>query len=473
MSWLDEPATISRIKNLMNDFHVPGLAVAIVDGSEIRSRAFGNAFLDPQAPCTPDTVFDIASCSKALTSLAVALLVENEHEFSTKVQWDSLMSSLLPDDFVLSTAEATNVVTVEDVLSHRTGLPSHDLSILSIGSKHPDTVRSINRNLRHLALSKEPRTTYQYSNMMYTVATHLIETLSQQSFSDFLHERILRPLGYTPGQGAGSIQSSVIDYAKFIRAMMNRIDPITRSIYKSVTAPRVSRTPGKTLEHIRRDGSPETSYALGWDVNYHHGVEIIAHDGIIAGYGSRMFILPSQNVGAVILGNSEGAFHLSAIVQNSILDQVLETPLDQREGFTNTRVKRFKAQEARREKDFKRNFERREQAKGTLQVDMEAYQGSFWNIGYRTLIVREMDGCLCVDGRDHNISFIVLLEHVADNTIFRSYLVENIRDESDEEVLPVRFKFDTEGKVIAVGLGLEKALGSDHLIWFSREEGRE
>lgn len=157
MSWLDEPATISRIKNLMNDFHVPGLAVAIVDGSEIRSRAFGNASLDPQTPCTPDTVFDIASCSKALTSLAVALLVENEHEF---------------------------------------------------------------------------------------------------------------------------------------------------------------------------------------------------------------------------------------------------------------------------------NFER-EQVKGTLQVDMEAYQGSLWNIDYRTLIVREMDGCLCVDGRDRSISFILILEHVADNTIFRGYLIEIVGDESD------------------------------------------
>ncbi|THX25475.1 hypothetical protein D6D12_06903 [Aureobasidium pullulans] len=123
-SWLDESATIRRISSLMDDFHVPGLAIAIVDGSEIRSQAFGNASLDPPTPCTPDTVFDIASCSKALTSLAVALLVENEHEFSTKVQWDSLMSSLLPDDFALSTAEATNMVTVEDVLSHRTGLPS-------------------------------------------------------------------------------------------------------------------------------------------------------------------------------------------------------------------------------------------------------------------------------------------------------------------------------------------------------------
>ncbi|THZ15869.1 hypothetical protein D6C91_06619 [Aureobasidium pullulans] len=158
MSWLDKPATISRINNLMNDFHVPGLAIAIIDGSEIRSRAFGNACLDPPTPCTPDTIFDIASCSKALTSLAVALLVFYEHEFSTKVQWDSLMSSLLPDDFVLSTAEATDVVTVEDVLSHRTGLPS---------------------------------------NMMYTVATHLIETLSQQAFSHFLHERTLGPLGMT------------------------------------------------------------------------------------------------------------------------------------------------------------------------------------------------------------------------------------------------------------------------------------
>ncbi|THW38924.1 beta-lactamase family protein [Aureobasidium pullulans] len=236
---------------------------------------------------------------------------------------------------------------------------------------------------------------------------------------------------------------------------MNRIDPITRPIYESVIAPRVSRTPGKTLEDIGRDESPETSFVLGWDVKYHHGVKIIAHDGVIAGYGSRMFILSSQNVGAVIL------------------DQVLETPFDQRGEFTNSRVKRFKAQEARREKNFKRNFERREQAKGTLQVDMKAYQGPCWNIGYRTLVVREMDGCLCVDGRDRSISFIIILEHVADNTIFQGYLIEIIGDESDEEVLPVRFKFDTEGKVIAVGLGLEKALGGDHLIWFTRDEGWE
>lgn len=153
-----------------------------------------------------------------------------------------------------------------------------------------------------------------------------------------------------------------------------------------------------------------------------------------------MFILPSQNVGAVILGNSEGAFHLSAIIQNSILDQVLETPFDQRGGFANSRVKRFKAQEARREKNFKRNFGRREQAKGTSQVDMEAYQGPFWNIGYRTLIVREMDGCLCVDGRDRSISFIIMLEHVADNTIFRDYLIEIIGDESIASTIQVRYR---------------------------------
>ncbi|THY24821.1 beta-lactamase family protein [Aureobasidium pullulans] len=328
--------------------------------------------------------------------------------------------------------------------------------------------------------------------MMYTVATHLIETLSQQSVSDFLLERRLRPLGMTStfnrsaevwassqgdrfsspyffhdgkyhhtchqdtpgGQGAESIKSSVNDYAKCIRAMMNRIDPITRPIYESVTTPRVSQTSGKTLEDIENDGSPEASYALGWDVKHHRGAKIIAHDGIVAGRGSRMFILPSQNIGAVVLGDSEGTFHLSAITPNSIIDQVMETPLDQCGGFAKSRVKRFEAQEARREKTIKRNLERRAQAKGTLQVDLEAYQGSFWNMGYRTLIVEDMDAR-------------------ADNIIFRGYLVEIIGDESDEEVLPVRFKFDTEGKVIAVALGLEKALDTDHLIWFTREEGWE
>lgn len=122
-SWLDAAQTASRISQLMDSFHVPGLAIAIVDGPDIHAKAFGYACIESQKPCTPDTLFDIASCSKALTAIAVAMLVESND--LPEVRWDSVVSELLPDDFVLSNPEATKEVTIEDILSHRSGLPGH------------------------------------------------------------------------------------------------------------------------------------------------------------------------------------------------------------------------------------------------------------------------------------------------------------------------------------------------------------
>lgn len=122
-AWLNEPQTASQISRLMDNFHVPGLAIALVDESQIHSKAFGHACIDPQRPCTPDTLFDIASCSKALTAIAVAVLVESDG--FPRVKWDTVLSELFPNDFLLSTPEANKVVTIEDILSHRSGLPGH------------------------------------------------------------------------------------------------------------------------------------------------------------------------------------------------------------------------------------------------------------------------------------------------------------------------------------------------------------
>lgn len=124
-SWLDAPQTASHISQLMDSFHVPGLTIAIVDGSDICAQAFGYACIETQKPCTPHTLFDIASCSKALTAISVAMLVES-NDFP-EMRWDSVMSELLSHDFVLSSPEATKEVTIEDILSHRSGLPGHVL----------------------------------------------------------------------------------------------------------------------------------------------------------------------------------------------------------------------------------------------------------------------------------------------------------------------------------------------------------
>lgn len=120
MENFNDPSFSSCIENLMKKHHVPGLSVAMVKNNQVSSAGYGSASLDPPVPCTAETLFDVASCAKSLTAASIALLVEENEEYP-EVQYDTLMSTLLPEDFVMSGSGFTEGVTVEDLLSHRTG----------------------------------------------------------------------------------------------------------------------------------------------------------------------------------------------------------------------------------------------------------------------------------------------------------------------------------------------------------------
>lgn len=111
----------SYVEDSMDLHHVPGLAIAVVQGDEIASEGYGKASIEPPVPCKSDTLFDFASCAKSLTAASVGLLVDDNEQFP-EVQYDALMSTLLPDDFVMPGVGYTEGVIVEDVLSHRTGM---------------------------------------------------------------------------------------------------------------------------------------------------------------------------------------------------------------------------------------------------------------------------------------------------------------------------------------------------------------
>ncbi|KAG4222219.1 hypothetical protein PC116_g29306 [Phytophthora cactorum] len=112
----------SKIKELMEEHHIPGFSIAVVHGDQVASTGYGYADVKSSKPCTADTLFDIASSSKSLTAAAVALLVDDDKKYP-EVKYEAIMSHLLPDDFVMPKAEYTESVTVEDILSHRSGMP--------------------------------------------------------------------------------------------------------------------------------------------------------------------------------------------------------------------------------------------------------------------------------------------------------------------------------------------------------------
>jgi len=112
-----------RVNALLKEWHVPGLAIAVMQGEETVSKGYGSANLNLNKAMTPDAIFDIASSSKSMTAAAVALLVEDDETYP-HIQWDIPVHKLLPEDFVMKEREYTEGVTVEDIVSHRSGLPS-------------------------------------------------------------------------------------------------------------------------------------------------------------------------------------------------------------------------------------------------------------------------------------------------------------------------------------------------------------
>lgn len=110
-----------RVKELMDQFHAPGIAVAIVHNGMTAAVGFGKASLDPAKDCTPYTLFDIAASSMSLTAASVGLLVGDNVKYPL-VQYTTPVSTLLPGDFEMPGKGYTEDVTVEDILTHRTGM---------------------------------------------------------------------------------------------------------------------------------------------------------------------------------------------------------------------------------------------------------------------------------------------------------------------------------------------------------------
>ncbi|KAK8116992.1 Beta-lactamase-related protein [Apiospora kogelbergensis] len=361
----------ARIQAMMQSYHVPGLSLAIVHEGKITSVGWGKASLNPPRPCTPDTLFDIASCSKSLTAASVALLVDDDEKYP-EVQWDALMSDLLPDDFVMPGVGYTESITVDDVLSHRTGMPRHDLSYLGPLAVQTDNARSVTRNLRNLSVCAPLRSKYMYNNMMYTVATHLVEVKAKTTFGDFLDQNFFGPLGMQStclqpsearrrgfgarigtgydwdketstyldiqwpdapeAQGAGLVMSSANDLIKWVKALLHCEGPINGRVYQGLL--RLRTIMESTWKG--RKSKPNTTppvYAAGLEVYTYRGQRVVSHDGSGFGFSGRFFLLPDLKFGAVFLGNADGTFDIQSIITKDLIDELLGVPIPERRHF--------------------------------------------------------------------------------------------------------------------------------------------
>ncbi|KYK54824.1 beta-lactamase family protein [Drechmeria coniospora] len=489
--------------------HVPGLAIALVRDDMIESVAFGKAALEPSRDCTPDSLFDIASASKSLTAAAVAMLVSDDRY--PLVRYDAAMSSLLPGDFVMPGTDHGHV-TVDDVLGHRTGMPAHDSSYFGPQAAQPDDARTITRNLRNLALVAPNRTQYMYNNMMYTAASYMVEQVTACPFSAFLRDNIFRPLGMNStrlhptqaraealshlivdghcwdpeakrylvvpfadapeAQGAGKVLTSVNDYAKWVKAVMNRQAPVTEDMYAELLRKRISQeAPGDPA-------SASSYYAAGWQVRHCGTHKLIWHEGSDDGFRSTHFFVPEFSFGGVILTNSETSGDLIDSLTNQFVESVVELSSGSpARPWTNPTLDESDSEsqahtDDRSDAESSSSFEeelRQELCPGIgtdvlpQELPLSVYKGEYWNPGYRHFQVGEKGGVLFVDANDRSMAFCLTFEHICDQTKYIAYMKAG----TERKGIPTKAEFILEnGIAVRLGLQLEEFL--KEYIWFDR-----
>ncbi|KAJ4327426.1 hypothetical protein N0V84_002198 [Fusarium piperis] len=506
----------SHIEELIRRNRVPGLAIAIVQDDRVESVGFGMASVKYGQPCTADTLFDIASSSKSLTAASIAFLVDDNVNYP-EIQYDSVMSELLPDDFVMTEDEYTKGITIDDILGHRTGMPGHDDSYMGEHSIHPDNARSITRNLRNLAPAAPLRSIYLYCNMMYTVMTHLVEVKTKKPFGEFLEERFFQPLGMDStglqpdsartkgleqrlakghirdketssyreiearncleGQGAGSVISSANDFIKWIKAIVSREGPINENVYQGLIKERSSREPkgGKAKPHT----SP-TKYAAGMEVYWYRGHAIYGHNGVVSGFGSRFIFLPEFKFGAVVLGNSEGTNSVAAQLFRDLIDEVVGVPKEERAMLLDNQMvvnsqqkdKAKKKQQGKQRNEGgstaiipKKQKEKRSRGTQPQTRPLDQYTGYYWNTGYHGMKVEIKDDALFINATDRSMAFTLIFKHERDQTKYTAHLSDFW--EGGDDLIPAEFVFDRD-TAVKMGLDLEPLIGDK--IWFERKE---
>jgi hypothetical protein len=222
-----------------------------------------------------------------------------------------------------------------------------------------------------------------YNNMFFTVVTHLIETVTDQTFAQFLQERIFGPLklsstylqpsavhsagqaermacGYRFGpppprpsksnrpnngseeareqsyhpispancpeaQGAGSILTSANDHITYLHALMHAHPPFTASLLTDLLTPRFALP---SSDQASCDAQPYTSstiIGLGWEIIYYRGVKVVMHDGWVNGFVSKQFFLPEEKFAGVVRcnGDGDGAFVVVQAICRELIDDVL------------------------------------------------------------------------------------------------------------------------------------------------------
>jgi CubicO group peptidase (beta-lactamase class C family) len=444
---------------------VPGVGVGVIQGDEVLlCDGFGWRDVEKGLPATENTLFAIGSASKAFTTFDMGLLVDEG-----KLDWDKPVRDFMPS-FQVHDPVASERLTPRDIVSHRVGLPRHDMAWYN----SPLTRQEIFARLRHLEPNRDIRQTFQYNNLMFLTAGVLVEHLSGLSWEDFTRQRIFEPLGMRSSNfsvntsqasdnfarpyrekndrvegipfrnidavgPAGSINSCAADMVAWLKVHLNggRAGPdalISSGNLEQMHSPQMTIAGGSKWKELL-----PSSYGLGWFIYPYRGFQVVEHGGNIDGFTALVALMPAEKIGVVVLTNlDQNALTTAAAYRAFDLLLGLE-PVDWNGRFHADFLEFRAGEEAGKAQSAGKRVAGRPPAH-----PLEDYAGTYTHPGYGTVEVTCKDGQL--QASHNQISYRVEPYH---------YEIFEFHYDLNDTHMKATFTTDVEGIVSRLSLPFE------------------
>jgi CubicO group peptidase (beta-lactamase class C family) len=386
-AWAAPPAKFeARVEAVRKAAEVPGMAIAIVENGKVTlARGFGVRKMGSPEKVDADTIFMTGSTGKAMTTAALATLVD-----AGKLKWDDRVADLIPG-FQMYDPWVTREMTLRDLLVHRSGLGlgAGDLLVIPRGTL---SRAEVVRRLRFIKPATSFRSGYAYDNILYIVAGHVIDLVSGQPYEDYVREHVFKPAGMVHSTSdeahrfatanraaphgrtggavrgigplklldehdnlapastpAGLLAISANDLARWLQIQLARgALPEGGRLFSEVAsaemwAPQTIEPIGPELPGLE-DMTPNfQQYALGWEVRDYGGARILWHSGGVFGFVTVVVMIPEKNIGFAITQNSEDGQARFGLMYE-LLDHYLGRPRkDWPALITKVRKERFAA----------------------------------------------------------------------------------------------------------------------------------
>lgn len=328
-------------------FDIPGIAVGIIqDGQVIHAKGYGVRTLGQPETVDADTLFQIASNTKAMTTAALAILMDEG-----KLTWEDKVIDHIPE-FKMHDPYVTKEFNIKDLLTHRSGLPlgAGDLLFWPNAKSNMDDLFNA---LPHLKPDTSFRTAYAYDNLLYHVAGEIVARRSGMPWVEFIEKRLMAPLGISDCRAshprvptganqatphalkdgkvtptyfsqrkelvaAGGVNCSITSLLKWVSTQLNHgVMPSGKRLFSKerhgemwspVTIINVT-PPSKLGEKVR-----VSHYALGWRIGETMGYQTISHTGGLQGMLTTTMMVPEKNLGILILTNQQNGYARGAII---------------------------------------------------------------------------------------------------------------------------------------------------------------